>query len=66
MEIKPNLEDLSEEEFYNLVMKMLEGIENTLDRTKEKLKDTLDYIDNRNRLVTFYKKYDTDYYSKLN
>ena len=66
MEIKPNLDNLSEEEFYDLVMKMLKGIGDSLDKTKEKLKNTCDYLENNSKLRDFYKKYNVNYYSKLN
>lgn len=66
MDIRSNLENLSEEEFYNLVGKMLENIEKTLSKTTEKLKNTLDYMENLSRLRNFYQKHGIDYFSKLN
>lgn len=81
MKIGPNLEDMSEEETHNLVLKLLNNLDNKLlqftkDRKRsiknmksegtEDAMDSFNYYQSQNRLIEFYKKYGANYFSQLN
>lgn len=66
MEIRPNLENLSEDEFYHLMINMLKNIDKTLNETTEKLKVTLDYLEHQDRIREIYSNFDTNYCAQLN
>jgi len=68
MNIKPNLENLSEEDFYKLLIKMAKSIDKDIIETTENLKDSFDwdYWQGQDKLRDFYTKYNLDYDSQLN
>jgi len=81
MDIKPNLENLSDEEYLKLIYKILGNLEDEINNLPEDLDSSFDqniskplerlrnkiaYYQNHIKLRNFYRKYDVDYRSRLN